>query len=170
MSTPAPLSIEEIQKLMSYVGTKRHGKRDRLMLLLTFQGVSISEIANLKIGNVLAGDGSIKSALALSANKAKGRHSRNIPLNDHVREEMRSLLEHRFPTMDLRVIASSSLMGMSLFTTAKSLGFSPNTACHHIFMLYREAGVNGSSGSGVATYQLHGSEMINNLIKQPPGL
>lgn len=159
MPKPPPLNPSEITKLFDYVASKRHGKRDRLMLLLSFEGMSISEIANVKIGNVLAADGSIKSALALS----KDRNSRTIPLNDHVREEMRSLLEYRFPSMDLRVIASSSLMEMPLFTTAKSLGFSANTACHHVFMLYREAGVKGSSESGVATFRMIGLLSISFL-------
>ena len=63
----------ELDQVLRYVSTKRYAKRDRCLLLTSFwSGMRVGEISQLKMGDVINEDGTIKSEIRLSANQTKG--------------------------------------------------------------------------------------------------
>jgi len=148
MGAARALNEREVKLMLSYIATKRHAHRDRAMFLLGhLAGMRIAEIAYCKIGDVIAADGTIRDEIRLTAEQTKGKHSRTVTLSEKMQKELAKYLEHRFGGADWagRACANSE---RPLFNTQKRQGFDPNTACHHFFMLYREAGLQASSHSG----------------------
>jgi integrase/recombinase XerD len=149
MAQARTLNEKELKLLLLYVGTRKYAARDRAMLLLThWAGMRIGEVAATKIIDVLTLDGTIRDEIRLTAAQTKGRHARTVILSEKVRKELRAYLQYRFNTKDLAEAKSIEDFGKPLFATQKREGFSANTACYHIHMLYHAAGVEGSSHSG----------------------
>jgi len=68
MGQARTLNEKELKLLLLYVQTRKHAARDRAMVLMTYwAGMRIGEVAAVKIGDVLAADGSIKEELRLRA-------------------------------------------------------------------------------------------------------
>ena len=73
MSQAKVLTEKEIKKVVKVIDSKRHSSRNRCMFLMThMSGARISEVASLRLCDVLAKDGSIKSEVYLSAQQTKG--------------------------------------------------------------------------------------------------
>ncbi len=146
MSQARTLSEKELNLLLLYINTKKHASRNRAMVLMTFWGgMRIGEVAATKIGDVLALDGTIKQEIHLTAEQTKGKHSRTVVLADKLRKELLSYLQQRFETKKLDQIDNINVMQRPLFYTQKREGFSAATACWHLHMLYKEAGLDGAS-------------------------
>ena len=68
MSQARTLNEKELNLLLLYVGTKKHGARDRAMVLMTYWGgMRIGEVAATKVSDVLALDGTVKQEIRLTA-------------------------------------------------------------------------------------------------------
>lgn len=149
MAQAKTLTSKELNLLLLYVATRKHAARDRAIVLMThWAGMRIGEVAATKIGDVLALDGTVKSEINLTAAQTKGKHARTVVLADKLRKELLMYLQQRFDTKHLMALAYTDNMKQPLFNTQKSTGFTANTLCYTMHMLYKAAGIEGSSHSG----------------------
>ena len=89
MSQAKVLSEKEIKKVVKLIESKRHSSRNRCMFLAThMSGARIGEIASLRICDVLASDGTIKTEVYLSAEQTKGSKGRTLYLSEKLRNEI----------------------------------------------------------------------------------
>lgn len=147
MSQAKVLTEKEIKKVVKVIDSKRHSSRNRCMFLMThMSGARISEVASLRICDVLAKDGSIKSEVYLSAQQTKGSKGRTLYLSDKLREEISLYLKTRFKLKDLLPVTMTDTV-CALFTNQKDCqrGFSASTACQMFHYWYKEAKIEGAS-------------------------
>jgi integrase/recombinase XerD len=147
MSQAKVLTEKEIKKVIKVIESKRHASRNRCMFMMThMSGARISEVASLRICDVLASDGSIKSEVYLSAVQTKGSKGRTLYLSDKLREEISLYLKTRFKLKDLLPVTMTDTV-RALFTNQKDCqrGFSPSTACQMFHYWYKEAKIEGAS-------------------------
>jgi integrase/recombinase XerD len=147
MSQAKVLTEKEIKKVVKLIDTKRHATRNRCMFLLTHgSGMRVGEVASLRIQDVLASDGSIKSEVYLSAEQTKGSKGRTVYLSDKMRDEITLYLKSRFKLKDLLAVTLTDT-SRALFANQKDChrGFSASTACQMFHYWYKEAKIEGAS-------------------------
>ena len=134
----------ELDQVLRYVSAKRYAKRDRCLILTSFwSGMRVGEIANLKMGDVINEDGTIKSEIRLSVSQTKGNKGRVVFIPQKLKVEIADYLQTRH----------AKLFHIPLFFTDDRLGFSPNSLCQWFFWTYKRAGISGaSSHSGRKTF------------------
>lgn len=144
------LNEKELKLLLLFIATRKHAARDRCMLTMSFYGgMRIGEIAAVRVGDVLALDGTIKQEIRLTAWQTKGKRSRIVVLSEKLRKELLTYVQHRYKTKDLVALNYTEELDKPLFPTQKREGFTANTAAYHFHMMYRAAGLEGcSSHSG----------------------
>jgi len=146
MKQARTLNEKELNLLLLYINTRKHAARDRAMVLMTFYaGMRISEVAATKIKDVLAADGTIKHEINLTAEQTKGRYSRTVVIPEKLRKEILAYLLTRYNQKELIALNYSDAINNPLFATQKRSGFDRNTACYHLHMLYKAAGLDGAS-------------------------
>jgi integrase/recombinase XerD len=146
MAQAKTLTSKELNLLLLYVATRKHAARDRAIVLMThWAGMRIGEVAATKIGDVLALDGTIKNEINLTAAQTKGKHARTVVLAEKLRKELHMYLQQRFDTKQLIAVTYTDKMQQPLFNTQKSKGFTANTLCYTMHMLYKAAGLEGAS-------------------------
>ena len=158
MSQARTLNEKELNALFRYVATRKYAARDQAILACTyFGGMRIGEVAAVKIKDVLANDGTIKQEINLTAEQTKGKYGRTVVLADKLRKELMDYLLTRFSKKELIALTYSDLINKPLFTTQKSDGFSANTLCYTMHMLYKDAGFldGASSHSGRRSFLTH---------------
>ena len=136
MAQAKTLTQAELDQVLRYISTRKYAERNRAMLLMGFwAGLRVKEIAELKMGDVLKEDGSIRSEIRLSAAQTKGDVGRTIFLPSKLRDELTVYLKTRH-IKDVNI---------PLFHTSSRLGWSANVLCQHFYWLYRKAGIVGAS-------------------------
>lgn len=146
MSQAKTLNEKELKLLLLFAATRRYGARDRAMVLMThFAGMRIGEVAAVRVGDVLAADGTIRGEIRLTAAQTKGKHGRTVVVSEKLRKELLTYVQWRFATKQLIAVTYLDSMKKPLFATQKREGFSAATACYHIHMLYKAAGIEGAS-------------------------
>lgn len=140
------LTPTEIEKVLAYIASKPNALRNRVMFLLTvWAGFRVSEVAGLKINDVLNADGTIRTEVYLSADRVKHGHAGVVYLNEKLQSELAAYVASRTWHDGLQ----------ALFTTQANprKGFSANTLTQHFHYLYKRAGIaGGSSHSGRRTF------------------
>lgn len=136
MGQAKTLTEKELKRVLIYISLRKHAARNRAMLLLThWAGLRVGEVAALRIGDVVATDGSIKAEFRLLPEQTKGRHARTVFLGERLRKEL--------------AVYVATLQRPSsekpLFYTQKRAGFTANTLCQHFHNIYRQAGIDGAS-------------------------
>lgn len=140
------LTAQELDRVLSYISTRPHSARNRVMLLMTvWAGLRVGEVAALTIGDVRAADGAVKDEIYLAAERVKYRHARTVYLNQRMREELKKYIcaKHWIDSEQ------------PLFATQQNVkkAFSANTLAQHFHYLYKRAGISGaSSHSGRRTF------------------
>jgi integrase/recombinase XerD len=150
MSQAKVLTEKEIKKVIKLIESKRHASRNRCMFLMThMSGARVGEVAALRICDVLASDGTIKSEAYLSAQQTKGSKGRTLYLSEKLQKEIELYLKTRFKLNDLLAVTLTDT-SRALFANQKDChrGFSASTACQMFHYWYKEAKVLGSSHSG----------------------
>ena len=136
MAQAKTLTTIELEQVLRFISARKYAERNRTMLLMGFwAGLRVKEIAQLKMGDVLNDDGTIKSEIRLRAVQTKGNDGRTVFLPAKLKEELAVYLKTRHikdPTI-------------ALFHTSNRLSFTPNTLCQHFFWLYKKAGIAGAS-------------------------
>lgn len=147
MSQAKVLTEKEIKKVIKLIESKRHSARNRCMFLMThWSGARISEVASLRIMDVLSSNGSIKSEVFLSAQQTKGSKGRTLYLPEKLQKEIESYLKTRFKLKDLLAVTLTDT-SRALFANQKDVfrGFSASTACQLFHYWYKEAKIDGAS-------------------------
>ena len=89
MAQAKTLTQSELDQVLRYVSTKRYAKRDRCLILTSFwSGMRVSEIASLKMGDVINSDGTIKSEIKLNASQTKGNTARVVFIPQKLKTEI----------------------------------------------------------------------------------
>lgn len=147
MSQARVLSEKELRKVLAYCLTKPHAARNRCMLLMThMSGMRCKEVAELRICDVLATDGTIKDEIALAASQTKGDKGRTVLVPKKLQQELLAYLQQRFGAACLQAVTLTDTT-RALFPTQKNpkRGFSPNTLCQLLHYIYKGAKVDGAS-------------------------
>lgn len=147
MSQAKVLTEKEIKKVVKVINSKRHSTRNLCMFWIThMSGARISEVASLRIQDVLASDGSIKSEVYLSAQQTKGSKGRTLYLSEKLQKEIEIYLKTRFKLNDLLAVTLTDT-SRALFANQKDChrGFSSSTACQLFHYWYKEAKIEGGS-------------------------
>lgn len=136
MAQAKTLTEKELKRVLIYISLRKHAARNRAMLLIThWAGLRVGEVAALRIGDVIASDGSIKPEIRLLPEQTKGQYARTVFLGERLRKE-------------LAIYAATikrPLPEKPLFYTQKRLGFTANTMCQYFHVLYRQVGIDGAS-------------------------
>ena len=73
MTQAATLTQQQLQRVLDYTRTRRHFKRNRVIILLThYAMLRVGEVAALRYCDVVDADGEIKAETTLSAAQTKG--------------------------------------------------------------------------------------------------
>jgi integrase/recombinase XerD len=138
MAQAKTLNSAELRRVLDYIATRKHAKRNRAMLLLThLSGMRVGEVAALKWLDVVNADGQIREEIRLSADQTKGRHPRTAYISAKLRKELQLYLAAIKPREG----------DWAFFYTQKNprRGFTPNTLAQYFFNMYRGAGIDGAS-------------------------
>ena len=136
VSQAKTLNEKELKKVLNYIAVRKHAARNRAMLLTThYCGMRVGEVAALRIGDVLAADGTIIDEVRLQPEQTKGKHARTVFLPEKLRKELIAYLA----TIDRSDLTNP------LFYSQKRDGFNSNTLCQHFHWLYKQAGIAGAS-------------------------
>ena len=151
------ITPQDLRKLLDFIAANKHGVRNRTMLLAThLAGMRVGEVASLRYGDVVNGEGEVRDQINLVPEQTKGRHARAVFVNAKFRRELEAYLA-TYPMQDARD---------RLFYTQKRgrAGFTPNTLAQYFHYLYKRAGIaGGSSHSGRRTF-------ITNLASKGVGV
>ncbi len=132
------LNANEIGRVLDYCATRKHALRNRALVLIMFNtGMRVSEVASLRIQNVVDNEGAIKNEIRLLAENTKTNEARTVFINDKLSKELAVYAK-------LLVNVSSS---NKFFYSQKrnSDGFTANTLTQHFHYLYKRAGIDGAS-------------------------
>jgi integrase/recombinase XerD len=136
MAQAKTLTNAEIEQVLAYIATRKYPERNRAMFFMSlWAAMRVGEIAALKMGDVVNGDGTIKGEIRLSALQTKGGNPRTVFLPKKLQDELVIYLTTRHVRYS----------EVPFFHTSGRLGFTANTLTQHFFWLYRNAGVAGAS-------------------------
>ena len=140
------LTTTEIERLLTYINTRKYAVRNRSMMLLThWAGLRIGEVACLRWSDAMNLDGTVKDEIRLLPDMTKGRHARTVFVNIKLREELQAYAAQ----------AKCVDRSYPFFASQKSIraGFNANSLAQTFALLYTGAGLEGaSSHSGRRTF------------------
>jgi len=89
MSQAKVLSDQELKRVLAVVATMKHARRNRLLIMLSFQaGMRAGEISKLILDNVLNADGTVRDRIHLSNSQTKGNRQRTVILSQKLQKEI----------------------------------------------------------------------------------
>jgi integrase/recombinase XerD len=132
------LSNAEVRKVLDYVATRKHSLRNRALVMMMFNtGMCVSEVASLRIRDVMDTESNIKNEIRLLAENTKTNEARTVFVNEKLRRELQQYAK-------LLVNANPNC---KFFYSQKrdSDGFTANTLTQHFHYLYKRVGLDGAS-------------------------
>ena len=88
------LNERELQKLLDFVSKTKNPKRNRAIFLLTYlAGLRIGEVAALRVSDVIAADGAVRSQFTLNPEQTKGNDSRTVLLSQRMQGELAAYVQ-----------------------------------------------------------------------------
>lgn len=132
------LSSTEIRRVLDYVATRKHSLRNRALVLTMFNtGMRVSEVASLRIKDVVDSEGNIKNEIRLAAENTKTNEARTVFVNERLRKELQQYAS----------ILTKANTNEKFFYSQKrdSDGFTANTLTQHFHYLYKRVGLDGAS-------------------------
>lgn len=132
------LSSTEIRRVLDYVATRKHSLRNRALVLTMFNtGMRVSEVASLRIKDVIDSEGNIKNEIRLASENTKTNEARTVFVNERLRKELQQYAS----------ILTKANTNEKFFYSQKrdSDGFTANTLTQHFHYLYKRVGLDGAS-------------------------
>lgn len=127
----------EFRRLVAVATQGRHGPRNRAALMLSYlAGLRVGEIAALRWGDLVDGEGRVHEQLRLSATVTKGGYARVVFMNARLRREIE---QFRSSLID----APRALQPVLI--TQKRSAFSANVLTQLMKGFYVQAGLDGGS-------------------------
>jgi integrase/recombinase XerD len=127
----------EFKRLAAVVSQCKYGPRNRMALMLSYlAGLRVGEIASLRWGDLIEGDGKVREQLRLGATVTKGGHARVVFMNARLRKEVEQYRSG---------LAQPPALTSPLLITQKRRAFSANTLCQLMRGWYDLAGLDGGS-------------------------
>ena len=140
------LNSTEIRRVLDYVATRKHALRNRALVMIMFNtGMRVSEVASLRIKDVVGTDGNIKNEIRLLAENTKTNEARTVFVNEKLRKELEQYAR----------LLKDANPNSKFFYSQKhtSDGFTANTLTQHFHYLYKRVGLdNCSSHSARRTF------------------
>ena len=88
------LKDEQVKRLLKTTRITRHPARNRLVIILSYYvGLRACEIASLKVGDVVDGEGQVKDTVLLTKHMTKGNKANSVYLSEFVKKEIKKYLE-----------------------------------------------------------------------------
>ena len=116
------LKDEQVKRLLKTTRITRHSARNRLVIILSYYvGLRACEIASLKVGDVVDGEGNIKDTVLLTKDMTKGSKANSVYLSEFVKKEIKKYLEsnaERLVTLKSPLTLLSAHWRTLLFTDA----------------------------------------------------
>lgn len=132
------LNNAEIRRVLDYCSTRKHALRNRALVLTMFNtGMRVSEVASLRIKDVVDGNGNIKNEIRLLAENTKTNDARTVFVNEKLRKELQQYAK----------LYGNGNANSKFFYSQKrdSDGFTANTLTQHFHYLYKRVGLDGAS-------------------------
>ena len=127
----------EFKRLVAVASQGRYGARNRMTLMLSYlAGLRVGEIASLRWGDLLDGEGKVREQLRLSAAVTKGGYARVVFMNARLRREVEQFRAS--------LVEPPALLQPVLITQKRS-AFNANTLCQLMRGWYDLAGLDGGS-------------------------
>jgi len=132
------LNSIEIRKVLDYVATRKHSVRNRALIMIMFNtGMRVSEVASLRIKDVLDSEGAVKNEIMLAAENTKTNEARTVFVNEKLRKELQQYA---------KLLVKANPNNKFFYSQKKrSDGFTANTLTQHFHYLYKRAGLDGCS-------------------------
>lgn len=137
------LTDAELKRVYAIAESGRHAQRNKLILALSFgAGMRACEIAALRVGDVIASDGSVVDAAYLESHQTKGSQRQTVYLSKRVRKAVSAYMGDNSQLTQWQ-------RQRKLLQTQRGGGFTSATIQQFFRQLYKAAGVsNASSHSG----------------------
>ena len=132
------LNNTEVRKVLNYVATRKHSLRNRALVMMMFNtGMRVSEVASLRVRDVLDSEGNIKNEIRLLAENTKTNEARTVFVNEKLRKELQQYAK----------LLANTNPNCKFFYSQKrdSDGFTANTLTQHFHYLYKRVGLDGAS-------------------------
>ena len=132
------LNNTEVRKVLDYVATRKHALRNRALVMMMFNtGMRVSEVASLRIRDVMDTDRNIKNEIRLLAENTKTNEARTVFVNEKLRRELQQYAK----------LLVNTNPNCKFFYSQKrdSDGFTANTLTQHFHYLYKRVGLDGAS-------------------------
>ena len=140
------LTQTELRRVLDYIATRKHGTRNRALLLTTYlSGMRVGEVSSLRFKDVVDAEGMIRNEIRLLAENTKTNEARTVFVNEKLRKELEAYAATYTPKN----------INCKFFYSQKtdSDGFTANTLTQFFHYLYKRSGVDGaSSHSGRRTF------------------
>ena len=132
------LNSTEIRKVLDYVATRKHALRNRALVLTMFNtGMRVSEVASLRIKDVVDCEGNIKNEIRLLAENTKTNEARTVFVNEKLHKELQQYA---------KLLKNDSPNNKFFYSQKKdSDGFTANTLTQLFHYLYKRVGLDGAS-------------------------
>ena len=132
------LNSTEIRRVLDYCSTRKHSQRNRALVMIMFNtGMRVSEVASLRIKDVIDSEGNIKNEIRLLAENTKTNEARAVFVNEKLRKEL---------VQYAKLLNKENLNNKFFYSQKKdSDGFSANTLTQHFHYLYKRVGLDGAS-------------------------
>jgi len=151
------LNVEELRRVLDYVATRKHSKRNRALVTCTFySGCRVGELSSLLYSDVVDEFGKVRDEIRLRAENTKTKEARIVFVNTKLKKELQQYANIYKPTNTQ----------LKFFYSQKraSNGYNANTLTQFFHYLYKRANVYGaSSHSGRRTF-------ITNLASKGVGV
>ncbi len=131
------LNEKELKKILDFIDAfDRYAERNRAMVLLSYScGLRVSELASLRVSDIVNAEGELNDVVLLTAEQTKGNDSRRVFLNKRAKA-----------TLSRYFKATTSVIQQSyLFETQKSKRFNTNALTQLLKRLYERVGIVGAT-------------------------
>lgn len=115
-----------------------------MFLLTCWAGLRVTEVASLRVCDVIGLNGRALQEIRLQPEQTKGKWPRTVFLNERLQKEITTYAATR---------AADAPTDPFFYTQKRKTGWNRNTLAQHFFWLYHAAGIAGaSSHSGRRTF------------------
>lgn len=144
MSQARVLTQQDLHKLLAHCATTRNAARNRCIVLLQhYAALRISEVAALKLHNVLHANGTLKDELRFTAAQVKEGRAACVQISPKLRAELQEFLG---------TISTKEHSAALIASGRTGTHFNVNALTQVVNALYKNAGIaGGSSHSGRRT-------------------